>query len=358
MSRFPDVAAAAAALMTAALMTAALATAGPATADGYGLGRPASPEEVAAWNIDVRPDGLGLPAGRGNAIDGEDRYMEHCAVCHGDFAEGAERWPVLAGGRDTLTDDRPVKTIGSYWPYASTVWDYVHRAMPFGNAQSLSDDDVYAITAYLLYMNDIIDDDFELDATTFPTVEMPNADGFFMDDRLDSPVFADREACMTDCKDAVEITMRAAVRDVTPGTADEPRPASPADGAPAGGHGAEAPTPEAARAAALDADLVAHGEKVWRRCKSCHQVGDGAANRVGPHLNGIYDRGAAEVDGFTYSGALSKAAADGLVWNAEALDSFLERPRKYLKGTRMVFGGLRKEKDRLAIIEFLKSVSR
>lgn len=184
-----------------------------------GLGREATPEEVAAWDIDVRPDGLGLPPGRGTVAEGTAIYDEQCAACHGDFGEAIDRWPVLAGGQGTLTDDRPVKTIGSYWPFLSTVYDYVHRAMPFGNARSLSDDDVYALTAYLLYLNDIVDDEeFELSSANFGDVEMPNAGNFIPDDRAQEPFYANKaEPCMSDCKPgSPEITMHAAVLDVTP----------------------------------------------------------------------------------------------------------------------------------------------
>ncbi len=203
------------------LTLAAALIAGPALADGFGLGRPALPEEVAAWDIDVRPDGQGLPEGSGDAYTGEEVFAEQCAACHGDFGEGVDRWPVLAGGHDTLTMDRPVKTIGSYWPYLSTVYDYVYRAMPFGYAQSLTPDDVYAITAYLLYMNDVIDDDeFVLSHENFAEIRLPNEKNFFDDPRPDIPNIADGAPCMSDCKDRPEITMRARILDVTP-DADE-----------------------------------------------------------------------------------------------------------------------------------------
>jgi cytochrome c len=200
----------------AALVIIALAT--PAFAEGYGLGRPATDAEIAAWDIDIRPDGQGLPEGQGTPLEGEEIYAEQCAVCHGDFGEGVDRWPILVGGFDTLTEDRPVKTIGSYWPFASTVWDYVHRAMPFGEAQSLSDDEVYAIVAYLLYMNDIIEDEEAvLSRETFADVEMPNADGFIPDDRPDMATLQQGEPCMRDCTDApLKVIMRARVLDVTP----------------------------------------------------------------------------------------------------------------------------------------------
>jgi len=196
--------------------------ASPAYGDGLGLGRPASDAEIAAWDIDVRPDGQGLPEGQGTPLEGEEVYAEHCAVCHGDFGEGVDRWPVLVGGFETLTNDRPVKTIGSYWPFASTVWDYIHRAMPFGEAQSLSDDDVYAIVAYLLYMNDILDDEeVVLSRESFDDIVMPNADGFIPDDRPDMTIVSKDDAmgglCMKDCTDGpVEVTMRARILDVTP----------------------------------------------------------------------------------------------------------------------------------------------
>lgn len=207
MSRYPEIALAA---------TLAL-TAGAALADGgFGLGRPATEAEIAAWDIDVRPDGAGLPEGSGTVEDGEELFTDYCAVCHGDFGEGVDRWPVLAGGQGTLADDRPVKTIGSYWPYLSTVWDYVNRAMPFGDSQSLEPDEVYAITAYLMYLNDLVEDDFELGRDNFLDVPLPNEANFFPDDRTDTAVWSGRDACMTGCKTNVEIVKRAVVLDVTP----------------------------------------------------------------------------------------------------------------------------------------------
>jgi cytochrome c len=192
--------------------------------EGLKLGRHATKDEVAAWDIDIRPDGLGLPVGKGTVAEGEPIYTDNCASCHGDFGEAIDRWPVLAGGQGTLTNERPVKTIGSYWPYLSTVYDYVRRAMPFGNARSLSDDDVYALTAYILYLNDIVtDEDFELSDQSFKTVTMPNLANFVPDDRENEPYYASKtEPCMTDCKPGpVKITMRAMVLDVTPESGDD-----------------------------------------------------------------------------------------------------------------------------------------
>ncbi|AKI00058.1 cytochrome c2 [Hoeflea sp. IMCC20628] len=196
-----------------------------ASQGAFGLGRVAMPDEISAWDIDIRPDGTGLPEGKGTVAQGEPIYSDNCAVCHGDFGEGAGRWPVLAGGQDSLLRDRPVKTIGSYWPYLSTVFDYVRRAMPFGDARSLSDDDVYALTAYLMYLNDIVDDEeFELSKANFASIRLPNEDNFIPDDRLSEPHYAKGlEPCMSDCKPGpVEITARAQIIDVTPeGEGDE-----------------------------------------------------------------------------------------------------------------------------------------
>ena len=121
------------------------------TGGPLGLGRKALDEEITAWDLDIAPDGTGLPVGSGSVTYGEEIFSEQCGAYHGDFAEGVDRWPELAGGEGTLADDDPLKTVGSYWPYLSTAWDYIHRSMPFGYAQSLSDDDVYAMLAYILY---------------------------------------------------------------------------------------------------------------------------------------------------------------------------------------------------------------
>lgn len=313
--------------------------AAPAAAESFGLGRAATPAEIAAWDIDVRPDGQGLPDGQGTALEGEEVFNDQCAFCHGDFGEGVDRWPQLVGGFDTLTEDRPVKTVGSYWPYASTIFDYVHRAMPFGNAQSLTDDEVYAITAYLLFMNDVIEDDeFVLSKASFGEFEMPNVDGFTEDARPDTATLAMAEPCMADCTDgAVKVTMRAAVLDVTPDDGDDDTSDASQSDAPV-----------------IDLELAEAGVKVFRKCKACHQVGEDAKNKVGPILTGILGRAAGAVDGFKYSKAMVASADEGLVWDADALSGYLEKPRKFMKGTKMSFGGLKKESDRLAVIEYLK----
>lgn len=180
--------------------------------EGYGIGRIATPEEIAGWDIDVRPDGHGFPPGKGTVAEGEVIFLEQCASCHGEFGEGVGRFPVLIGGGDTLKSEHPVKTIGSYWPYASTLFDYIKRAMPFGNAQSLSDDQVYALVAYLLYINDIVDENAVMTGDAVTKVKMPNADGFIEDTRPDVHV----KPCMKNCKETVEIKSYARKIDVTP----------------------------------------------------------------------------------------------------------------------------------------------
>lgn len=190
-----------------------------------GLGRAALPEEIKAWDIDVRPDGTGLPPGKGTVKQGDEIFQAQCASCHGEFGQGNGRWPVLAGGQGSLKADRPEKTIGSFWSDLSTVYDYIYRAMPFGNARSLSADETYALTAYLLYLNDIVkDEDFELSDKNFTTVKLPNAGSFYDDDReATEKAFWGKEPCMTNCKAEVKVTGRAAVLDVTPDSKSAPR---------------------------------------------------------------------------------------------------------------------------------------
>ena len=331
-----------------------LSVAIPASAEKLGLGRQALPEEIAAWNLDVAPDGTGLPEGSGDVFTGEEVFAEHCAICHGDFAEGVDNWPKLAGGEGTLADKDPLKTVGSYWPYLSTVWDYVNRSMPFGDAQSLEPDEVYAIVAYILYSNDLVDDEFTLSHENFLDVELPNAGGFIVDDRETSEAhFWTAEPCMTNCKEGVEITMRAAVLDVTPEETEAN--AVEAGAAPAVQEASAEPEVTAEETAALDPEMIESGEKVFKKCKSCHQIGDGAKHRTGPALNGIIGANAGAVEGFKYSKAMKAAAEGGLIWTDEEMAAFLAKPKAYMKGTRMSFAGLKKQDDIDAVIVYLRS---
>ena len=204
-------------LFVAALLSPVL-SASQAFADErpFNLGQLATAEQVAGWDIDVRPDGLGAPVGAGNAFDGEEVYADRCASCHGDFGEAVDRWPVLVGGEGTLNGHDPVKTTGSYWPYASTMFDYIYRAMPFGEAQSLTHDETYQIVAYLLYMNDIIDDEFEVSQENIGTIEMPNRNGFMMPDPRPDAQPISGVACMKNCDVPTKVIGKARDIDVTP----------------------------------------------------------------------------------------------------------------------------------------------
>lgn len=149
------------------------------TREGPGLGVPISEADLAPWDISIEPDGSGLPAGSGTVTQGESLYNIHCIACHG-VEGGGQPNDRLVGGHGTLDQLRQVRTLGSYWPYASTVYDFIRRAMPFNTPQTLSDDEVYALTAYLLHLNGIIDEDAVLDAEALSAVRMPNEDGFIM----------------------------------------------------------------------------------------------------------------------------------------------------------------------------------
>jgi cytochrome c len=337
--------------------------ASPSFAEPLGLGRTALPEEIAAWDKDVSPDGTGLPVGSGDVLTGEEVFSEKCGSCHGDFAEGVDNWPKLAGGADTLNHDDPLKTVGSYWPYLSTTWDYVNRSMPFGDAQSLSPDEVYSIVAYIIYSNDLVDDDFVLSNETFADFELPNKDGFIIDDRLETEHTKwAGEPCMESCKADVKVTMRALVLDVTPeetaAAAALKNEETKTEEAPKVEETkVEEPVVEQVAITALDDELVAKGAKVFKKCKACHKVGEKAKNGTGPMLNGIYGAAGGQVEKFKYSKALKTAVENGLMWDDASLRAFLTKPKAFMKGTKMSFAGLKKDKDLDAIIEFLKANS-
>lgn len=332
----------------------------PALADPLGLGRTALPEEIAAWDLTILPDGTNLPVGSGDVETGDQVFGEKCASCHGDFAEGIDNWPVLAGGEGSLRDRRPVKTIGSYWPHLSTAFDYVHRSMPFGNAQTLSVDDTYAIVAFLLYSNGLVEDDFTLSNENFTSIKMPNAEGFYPDDRktAEYPAFS-QPACMTDCAEKVEITKRAVKLGVTPMENGLPAGTLPnlhlalASQKPEGEAAIQATT-EAAPVAGVEPALVDAGAKIFKKCMACHKIGEGARNAVGPELNGIVGRAVASVDDFKYSPAMT-GFGKGKHWDSDLLKAFLANPKAEVKGTKMTFAGLKKPGDIDAVIAYLST---
>jgi S-disulfanyl-L-cysteine oxidoreductase SoxD len=208
--------------LSAALSLAMILAAGTfasAAEPGYfGYGSKATPEQIAGWDIDARGgDGVGLPAGNGTVDRGAEVYARQCAACHGTFGEGEGRFPKLVGGAGTLRHDRPELTVGSYWPFAPTLWDYINRAMPMPAPHTLSADDVYALTAYILNLNDIIPSEFVADRESLPKVKMPNRDNFlWTDPRPDTMA----NPCMSGCADpaGIKTVSTAEGKNLTPRT--------------------------------------------------------------------------------------------------------------------------------------------
>jgi S-disulfanyl-L-cysteine oxidoreductase SoxD len=168
-------------LLLAMLVTAAAIA---AQSPKYGVGRPPTPEEIRALGSAVAPDGTGLPDGSGTVSAGRELFAARCSRCHGPNGEG-DVGPRLVGGQGTLATPRPLKTVGSFWPYATTLWDYINRAMPFDQPGLLTPSEVYAAAAYVLNLNGIVDAGAVMNATTLPKVKMPNRDGFVADPRPD-----------------------------------------------------------------------------------------------------------------------------------------------------------------------------
>ena len=150
----------------------------------YGVGQPATPEQIRALGSAIAPDGGGLPEGSGTVAAGREVFVASCARCHGEKGAG-DVGPALVGGRGTLRTARPLKTVGSFWPYATTLWDYINRAMPFDQPGTLKPPEVYAVVAYILNLNDIVGSSQVMDAKSLPLVKMPNRDGFVADPRPD-----------------------------------------------------------------------------------------------------------------------------------------------------------------------------
>jgi S-disulfanyl-L-cysteine oxidoreductase SoxD len=180
--------------VTILALTAAIGATGAHAQGPYGIGRAATPAEIAGWNIDIGRDGSGLPPGSGTVSHGREVYEQQCAACHGDKGQGGVG-DQLAGGQGTLATQKPVRTVGSYWPYAPTLFDYIRRAMPQNAPQSLSNEDVYAVSAYILNLNGLLPADATLDAKTMAEIKMPNRDKFVGDPRPD----VKDKACMSGC---------------------------------------------------------------------------------------------------------------------------------------------------------------
>ena len=221
-----------------------MAVGGPGLTD---LGRPATPEEIEAWGPIVGPAGEGLPAGGGTAAAGRSLYDRRCAACHGATGREGPDDP-LAGGQGSLAGEQARKTVGSYWPAATTLWDYVNRAMPFNRPGSLLPDEVYAVVAYVLHLNGIVGEDDPVDAETLPRIEMPNRDGFVPDPRPDLALLPDGPAAG--------------------------RQASPARGA------AAPPAAGSVLDGVFTAAQAERGEQTFREaCAACHDTGEFSGGR-------------------------------------------------------------------------------
>jgi mono/diheme cytochrome c family protein len=205
-------------LLCACICLAAVSGVHAAEPGYFGYGEKASPEQISGWNIDARgDDGEGLPPGKGTVQRGSEVYAEQCALCHGTFGEGEGRFPKLVGGAGTLRDDRPEPTVGSYWPFAPTLWDYINRAMPMPAPHSLSADDVYALTAYILNLNDAVPNEFVADRDSLPKVKMRNRDSFiWTDPRPDTKA----KPCMSGCANPADIKIMSTAegKNLTPRT--------------------------------------------------------------------------------------------------------------------------------------------
>lgn len=251
---------------TLALVSALSALAAPRQ---FGFGQPATPREIAGWDIDVRPDGTGLPPGRGSVMQGQAIYDEKCTSCHGTFGE-SNSYLLIAGGVGSLGTDQPVRTTGSKLNYATTLWDYINRAMPFNAPQSLTADEVYALTAYVLNLSDILPADAVLDKASLPQVKMPNRNGFttahgFM--QRDGKPDTRNTACMTNCVTSVKLSSELPeyARDQHGNLAEQ--------AAGVGGSARVAPAPVASAPKSGMALTQANG------CTACHEITE---RKIGP----------------------------------------------------------------------------
>lgn len=173
------------AVRVAAMLSTIACASVRADAPRYHLGRAATAADTAAIGISVGPDGMGLPQGKATAREGRPLFEAKCASCHGLHGEGNAQYPALKGGEGSLQSAQPILTIGSYWPYATTVWDYINRAMPYASPGTLTSQEVYGLTAYVLYLNGIVTERQVIDPKTLPRIPMPNRQGFVADPRPD-----------------------------------------------------------------------------------------------------------------------------------------------------------------------------
>jgi cytochrome c len=280
MCRSPDLARSlACAALSLALASSAIAQGAPK--QRLGIGKPATQQEIAGWDIDVRPDGTGLPPGRGSVAQGQALYDDKCASCHGTFGESND-YMALAGGVGSLATDQPIRTTGSKLNYATTLWDYINRAMPFQSPKTLAVDEVYALTAYVLHLNDMLPADAALDRDSLIALKLPNRDGMTTAHglmRRDGKPDTRNVACMSNCAPPGRLTseMPDHARDSHGDLAAQVRGIGATDGVAGGTAAHSAP---ATKVAALDLAKTTG-------CTACHGVG----NRiVGPAFREIGGR--------------------------------------------------------------------
>jgi cytochrome c551/c552 len=312
-----------------ALTGAALAQGKPATAEArYNLGRPATAAEIAGWDIDVRPDGHGVRKGKGTVAQGQELYDAQCASCHGTFGE-SNRYMAIAGGvkaedlktgrAAALRQSDGVRTVGTKLATATTLWDYINRAMPWTNPQSLTVDQVYALTAYVLHLNEIVPADFELNDTNLLTVKMPNRDGMTTAHGMLSPrgkPDVQGSTCMKDCLSDVKVVsdLPEFARNQHGNLAEQKRPFGPTRGIDTRRFGsaaqAAATQPVVPVAAAASADPKALLGR--HACTACHGL---TARVVGPGFNEVASKYQGKADAEAYLVRKIKAGGEG-VWGA------------------------------------------
>ena len=291
----------------------------------YGLGRAPTPQEIAAWDIDVRPDGHGLKAGKGTVAQGQKIYDAQCASCHGTFGESNRYMPIAGGVRKSdfetgrasmLLQSDGLRTLGTKLNYATTLWDYIYRAMPWANPQSLSVDETYAVTAYVLHLNEIVPADYELNEKTLLSIKMPNRNGFTAAHglgKVQGRPDAQGSLCMQDCVKEVTIAseMPEFARNQNGNLAQQKRPLGPMRGIDT----ARYETAKTAIAsAATTAPPAAHPSHLVTRhaCTSCHGM---ASKIIGPGFNEIATRYQGRSDAQTYLTKRIKEGGQG-VWGA------------------------------------------
>ena len=305
------------AALAAALVALPAYAAEPKAAPKFGFGQAPTPEQVAAWDIDVRPDGKGLPPGRGTVAEGQEIYDAKCASCHGTFGESTD-YMAIAGGVGSLKTDQPMRTTGSKLAHATTLWDYINRAMPFTNPKTLTPDEVYALTAYVLHLSDILPADAALDRESLPKLKLPNRDGFttnhgFM--RRDGKPDVMNTLCMTNCVAEVRLSSEYPdyARDSHGNLAEQTRDLGPVEGTGASRGTRSAPTASGgaaaaaapAKAATATSDPAALVKQAG--CTACHSV---ASRVVGPGFREIATKYAG--DGAAEARLATKVRAGGV----------------------------------------------